>query len=91
MRASTIVFLALLLAPVCGVAGAEERPGSVARILDQQQEIRAGVLQQSGRYEDMPAVKRDAIIAEQDKVFVLLEVVRLQSTIRTTSALSASG
>jgi hypothetical protein len=72
MRTLFVLLLSALTAPVFAT-GTDGSAGTVATLLSQQHEIRKQVLEQTGRYEEMPAVKRDAILAEQNKLFRLLE------------------
>jgi hypothetical protein len=69
-----LCFLIFLLAGLmASTAQGRESTDSVEEIMVQQQSIREGIQTLSGRYADMPLVKRSAIIAEQDKLFGLLE------------------
>ena len=72
MRIALILLLGVLAMPALA-NNTEESTGTVASLLSQQHEIRKQVLEQTGRYEEMPAIKRDAILAEQNKLFRLLE------------------
>lgn len=72
MRTIFALFFSVLTIPAFAT-GTEGNTGSVASLLTQQHEIRKQVLEQTGRYEEMPAVKRDEILAEQNKLFRLLD------------------
>ena len=65
--------LAICLFVFSGFVQAKDPDLQTSEILSEQQAIRADVEAQVGRYADMPLVKRSAIIANQDKLFVLLE------------------
>jgi hypothetical protein len=73
MRTVFVLLLALLALPVFATGTSDSSPQSVAGLLGQQHEIRKQVLEQTGRFKDMPAIKRDAILAQQNKLFRLLE------------------
>ncbi|WP_242107535.1 hypothetical protein [Luteimonas aquatica] len=69
-----VLVATLILAAVSGSALAAadtlQQPGD---IVAQQQAIRADVVAEKGRFESMPSVKRKQILADQDKLFALLE------------------
>ncbi|MET0807966.1 MAG: hypothetical protein ABWX93_04320 [Pseudoxanthomonas sp.] len=73
MRFVPSLFSLCMLALSVPLAHAQDLSVPFAEVMAQQQEIRKEVLQQTGRYAEMPAVKRDAILREQDKLFPLLE------------------
>ena len=72
MRIAFVLLLSALAMPVLATSN-DGDTGTVASLLSQQHEIRKQLLEQTGRYEEMPAIKRDAILAEQNKLFRLLE------------------
>ena len=72
MRTLFVLLLSVLALPVFAT-GTSERPQTITDLVSQQQEIRKQVLEQTGRFKDMPTIKRDAILAQQTKLFRLLE------------------
>jgi hypothetical protein len=71
MRLSILLFV--LCAGFCGVpAHAETTSKSAVEIVSQQQEIREEIQARAGRYKDMPGVKRESILKDQDRLFALL-------------------
>jgi len=67
------IALAVLIAAATSVAGAEQFTLQTSDVIAQQKAIRADIEAQKGRFANMPASKRKQVLADQDRLFVLLD------------------
>lgn len=65
--------LAAAIASAASIAHAEQFALQTREVVAQQQAIRADVEAQTGRYAGMPANKRRQVLADQDRLFKLLD------------------
>jgi hypothetical protein len=72
MRSISIIALSVALC-LCSVAHADEQLPEISRIMSQQTQLRADITAHAGRFEKMPATKRDEVLSRQNGLFAVLD------------------
>ena len=65
------------------------KPLEIARIVNQQREIRADLMAGAGRYKQMPASKREQILKKQDDLLRMLEGKETSDDLSTDQQMAA--